>query len=72
MAFNLWAILFGGFSNNGTKCLFIFVKAVIKFPHLLRLGAFGGDTPPQRVHSLRGGFLFGFVESAYQQCKLVD
>lgn len=70
--FNHWLILFTRFSSARADCLFIFVKAISKFLHLLRLGAFEGDMPPQRVHSLRGGFHFGSVESAYQQCKLVD
>lgn len=59
-----------GFSNNGANCLFIFFKAVIKFHHLLRLGAFEGDTPPQRVQSPRGGFCLGCGKciSAMQAC----
>ncbi|TWG96560.1 hypothetical protein L614_000600000970 [Ochrobactrum sp. J50] len=60
-----------GFSNNGANCLFIFIEAVIKFRHLLRLGAFEEGTPPQRVHRRGAVFIWG-VESAYQQCKLVN
>ncbi|WP_210250282.1 hypothetical protein, partial [Brucella intermedia] len=61
-----------GFSNNGANCLFIFFKAVIKFHHLLRLGAFEGDTPPQRARPLRGGFFLATQKciSALQACPL--
>ncbi|MBR7653152.1 hypothetical protein KCX83_12555 [Brucella oryzae] len=59
---NHWLILFTRFSSAYADCLFIFVKAVSKFRHLPRLGAFGGDMPPQRVHPLRGGFHLGLLK----------